>query len=107
MAFDRSARYSRSFVGFWLRALMAAGATVAVVGVASAGLLFSTARESVSLVFEPLSLMLMPGMLFGMYQAGPHDLEPKVILWASFGFYFAFFFALLEWRAWSRRRRRG
>jgi len=107
MAFGRGGKPGRSFAGFGLRVLMASAATAVVVGLASAGLLFSTARESVSLVLEPMSLMLMPGLLFGLYQAGPHDLDPRVILGASVGFYFMFFFSVLEWRAWSRRRRRG
>jgi hypothetical protein len=92
---------------FGLRMLIAAAAAALVIGMASAGLLFSTAPERISLIFEPMSLMLMPGLLFGIYEAGPHDLNPKVILWASGVFYFLFFLVVLEWWARSRQRRRG
>ena len=107
LAKERSSGWLWETSAFALRVLIAATAAALVVGMASAGLLFSTAPERISLILEPMSLMLMPGLLFGIYEAGPHDLNPKVILWASGVFYFLFFLVVLEWWARHRQRRRG
>jgi membrane protein DedA with SNARE-associated domain len=58
------------------------------------------------LIFEPLSLLLLPGMAVGVSVTGPHDLDPKMVVEASVIFYFVLFLAALEWRTWRQRRRR-
>ena len=93
-----------SFAAFMLRLVLAGVFTAAVIGIASFGLLFATAPEWASLIFEPLSLLLMPGLGIAMALSGPHDLEPSVVVTASIVVYFLLFLGLLEWRAWRRRR---
>lgn len=68
-------------------------------GLASAAMLFSTAPKWLSLIFEPISLLLLPGLVAGVVHTSPHDLEASVVLWAALLFYFVLFFCLLEWRA--------
>ncbi len=93
------------FAAFMLRIVLAGALTAAVIGIASFGLLFATAPAWASLIFEPLSLLLIPGLGIAMALSGPHDLEPSVVVTASIVVYFLLFFALLEARAWRRRNR--
>jgi len=94
------------FAGFMWRVVLAGVAAAVVVGLASVGMLFSTAPEWLSLIFEPLSLLFLPGLLVDMVQLGPHDLAPAVVVQASVAIYFVLFLGALEWRA-TRQRRRG
>jgi len=94
------------FAAFMSRLVLASVAAAIVVCIGSVGMLFSTGPEWSSLLFEPLSLVLLPGLLVGMVVSGPHDLEPEVVLNGTIVLYFLFFWAVLEWRAWRQRRRR-
>jgi hypothetical protein len=94
------------FAEFMWRVVLAGVAAAVVVGLASVGMLFSTAPEWLSLIFEPLSLLFLPGLLVDMVQVGPHDLAPAVVVQASVAIYFVLFLGALEWRA-RRQRRRG
>ena len=99
----RGRRHGPVAVVLW-RLLVAGLWTVAAVGLATMGLFFSTAPQWVSLALEPLSLLLMPGFVVGLVLAGPHDLDPAVIMQATIIFYMVLFFVLLSWR-WKRRAR--
>jgi hypothetical protein len=96
-----------AFPALMLRFVLAGVMAASVVGIGSACMLFSTGPEWASLIFEPVSLVLMPGLLVGMVLSGPHDLQPQVVLAGTIVFYFLLFWVVLEWRAWRRRRRRG
>ena len=93
------------FTQLMVRMVFAAMAAAVVVGIGSAGMLFTTGPEWASLAFEPVSLVLLPGLLVSMALSGPHDLDPDVVLNGTIVLYFLLFWALLEWRAWRQRRR--
>ena len=94
-----------SFPALMLRVVAAGVATAVVIGLGSVALLFVRAPAWLSLIFEPVSLLLLPGMMISMKHAGPHDLDPILILKSSVAFYFTFFLAWFELRAWRARRR--
>lgn len=77
-------------------------ATVATISLASLGEFFATAPEWISITLEPLSLLLMPGFAIALLAAGPHDLDPSIIVQVSIVFYLALFYWLLSWREWRR-----
>jgi hypothetical protein len=85
-----------------LRVMLAGLLATLVVGAGSLGMLFSSGPEWTSLVFEPVSLLLLPGLLVGILYSGPHDLDPHMVLLGTILFYFLLFWAVLEWRAWRR-----
>ena len=89
---------------FALRVLLAVGATAVVIGSGSFALLFETAPQAVSMVVEPLSLLLLPGLFYGIVRASSHALDSQEMMNASVVFYLCFFFLLFEYRAWSKRR---
>ena len=89
---------------FALRLLMALTATATVVAVGSAALLCERAPAAVSLVLEPLSLVLLPGLVYGIVRANEHALKTQEMFYASLAFYLCFFFLLFECLAWERRR---
>jgi cbb3-type cytochrome oxidase subunit 1 len=93
-------------LSFALRLLYTAAATAVVVIVGGTAMLFNTAPEWISVIVEPLSLLLVPGLVAGMVESGPHSLDPSIIVDASVIFYFVVFFVFFEARAWRRRRRR-
>ena len=88
-----------------LRFLYASIAAAAIVGIGSAAMLFTTGPEWASLLFEPMSLVLLPGLFVGMVLSGAHDLEPRIVLLGTIVFYIILIFALLELQAWRQRRR--
>jgi hypothetical protein len=94
------------FASLMVRIVLTSLATAFVVFVASAAMLFVTAPEWLSLIFEPLSLLMAPGLIAGLFASGPHDLNPVLVVKGSIVFYFLSFFCLLEWRAWRKRRAR-
>lgn len=85
-----------------LHVSLAAVVAMATVAMASAGMFLTTAPETVSLLFEPLSLLLMPGLLVSLLVVNAHDYSPPVVVETAFVFYFLFFLAAL-W-VWSRKR---
>jgi hypothetical protein len=91
------------FASFMLRVTQASVATAVLVTVASWAMLFNTAPAWISLIFEPLSLFLLPGLAVSVSMAGPHDLNPNVVVAASVVIYFVCFLAALEYRAYRRR----
>jgi hypothetical protein len=95
-----------AFPSFMLRVVLSSLGAAAVVFLGSVGMLFTTGPEWASLLFEPVSLLLLPGLLVGMFVSGPHDLDPHVVLNGTIVLYFLLFWMVLEWRAWRQRRRR-
>ena len=81
--------------------LLAAAALVSLATVA----IFATAQSAlVSLLIEPFSLLLLPGLLISLAAAGPHDFDSRLVVLASFVWYFLLFNLLFYWIA--RRRAR-
>ena len=81
---------------FLWRAFFAAGATALLISLAFFGLWVAIGPEWLGLLLEPLSLFLLPGFLVSVVVAGPHDLDPRVIVVASILLYFAAFYWLLR-----------
>ncbi len=86
-----------------LRTLLATLYAAVLIGLAVAGIFFTTAPELLSLLAEPFSLLLMPGLLVSLAVAGPHDYSPNIVLLVSLACYIVFFYFVLSWIA--RRRR--
>ncbi len=86
-----------------LRALLATLAGIVLTGLAVAGIFFTTAPEFVSLVAEPFSLLLMPGLIASLIAAGPHDYSPNIVILVSLGCYVVLIFLALT--SLARRRR--
>ncbi len=88
---------------------MALLCTAAVLGVAISCMFLTTSSEAVNLIFEPFSLLLMPGLvtalvlsnLHGHHAQRTHDFSSNQVLALAAVFYFCFFFAAFWW--WSRR----
>ena len=57
-----------------------------------------------SLLVEPISLLLMPGLLVSLAAAGPHDYKPNLVAIWSFVFYFIFFYVATGWFVHHRAR---
>jgi hypothetical protein len=93
-------------ISFALNMMLAGIATIVVVMIGATAMLFNTAPEWLSLIVEPLSLILLPGLCVGLAGTGPHDLEPHLVVDASVLFYFLLFLFLFQLRTWRRRRRR-
>jgi len=87
------------------RMLLAAIATAALVSMACAAMLLNTAPKWISLIFEPLSLFLLPGLAVDSLAVSPHDLDPTLVIEGCVVFYFLVFFGFLQWR--SRALQRG
>jgi hypothetical protein len=73
-----------------------------VVGAAVAAGFLTTAPKIISLMLEPISLLLMPGLVVSILTSGPHDYSPHIVTVVSLIFYALFFYAALHWI--SRRR---
>ncbi len=70
-----------------------------LVAIASAANFLTTAPKFISLLFEPLSLLLIPGLLASLLVAGPHDYNPLLVFQVSLVFYIVVFYWGLNWRA--------
>lgn len=76
--------------------LIAAAVTLVIAALASVGLLVTTAPEALSLAVEPLSLLLVPGLLVAVLTSSLHDISPVRVLSVSLVFYFLLTFFLLR-----------
>ncbi len=85
-----------------LRLFFSALAAAAILGIAYSGMFVSMAPRVVSESVEPLSLLLLPGLLFAIVSAGPHDFQPGTVLGAAAVFWFLAAFLFFTWRARSR-----
>ena len=100
-----------------LRILLAAILSAGVTAAASGAVFVTTAPALVSLLVEPVSLLLIPGLLVAMILANAtkpfhhaggkeptHDFTPQAVVAGALLFYFAFFLVALA--SYARRRRR-
>ena len=83
----------------WRRLLLSALLTGVLLAVSTAGMCVTSAPRLVSLLVEPFSLLLMPGLVVAIVVAGAHDFSPVSVVWIAAGFYFGFFYLVLTWRA--------
>ncbi len=52
----------------------------------------TSAPKALSLLIEPFSLLLMPGLVVAVLSAGAHDFSPLTVVCVAAAFYFCFFF---------------
>ena len=74
------------------RVIWSAILTAALVTVASCAMYVTAAPKFVSLVAEPFSLLLMPGLVAAVILSGPHDFIPTDVVYLAAIFYFVFFY---------------
>jgi len=74
------------------RVIGAAFLTASLVTVASGAMFVTSAPKFVSLLAEPFSLLLMPGLVAAVILSGPHDFVPIDVVYLAAIFYFCFFF---------------
>jgi len=89
---------------FFLRLVGSGAAAGAVAGVGMFGMLFMRAPAWVSLMFEPLSLLLLPGWLLSAWNTLSHEVRPHQVVEDSCVFYFVVIWLVAEART---RRGRG
>ena len=85
------------------RLLIAVVSAAALMALAVTAMYVTTAPPLLSLLLEPLSLLLLPGLLVSIVSAGPHDFSPGLVIYVAFGFYVALIYLLL-WLWWEPRR---
>ena len=87
-----------------LRRLAISAVLTAVLLVVSCAAMYVTfAPRIVSLLIEPFSLLLMPGLVVAIVMAGAHDFTPISVVCVAAIFYFCFFYLALAWRAKAAR----
>jgi hypothetical protein len=79
------------------RLALSALLTGALMYVACDAMYFTTAPKLISLLVEPFSLLLMPGLVVAIAFAGAHDFTPISVVCIAAAFYFGFFYCAL-WR---------
>ncbi len=88
------------------RAILALLLAAAIVALASAALYVTSAPPVVSLLVEPISLLLLPGLLVALVAAEPHDFTAmSVLVWSMLVYTPVSFFALRRWTSARMRRR--
>ena len=96
-------RFRRGVAGLLRRVLLSSLASVCIITVASMGLFVTSWPKALSLLLEPFSLLLTPGVVGSLLFTQTHDYTESAILLSNFIFYFEVCFALF-W-AWDRRSR--
>jgi hypothetical protein len=86
----------RSLQELWRVLLSVLGAGV-LMSLASAALFVTSAPKWVSLLVEPFSLLLVPGVAFSMLFTKAHDYTQWEILRGAFGFHVVVLYFLLRW----------
>ena len=66
-----------------------------LVSVATAAMYVTAAPKFVSLLIEPFSLLLMPGLVVAVILAGPHDFGPGSVVFIAAIFYCFVFWWIL------------
>jgi hypothetical protein len=74
------------------RLTISAAITTVIVVAGSAAMFVTSAPRLVSLLVEPFSLLLMPGLVVAILIAGPHDFTPIGVVAIASAFYLAFFY---------------
>ena len=87
----------------WKRLAIATILTCILVGLATEGMFVTSAPKALSLLIEPFSLLLMPGLLVAVLLGGAHDFSPLSVVCVAAVFYFGFFFWVLTRWAKSTR----
>lgn len=94
------------FLKVALRIALSAFFSLALVSLSLAGLFVTSAPEFISLLVEPFSLLLLPGVLLSIIPTGDHrDYPPDAAAYASLLFYFIVFYTALWLRERYKRRR--
>lgn len=78
--------------------LAAALLSASLVSAGVIGMFVTSAPRLVSLLMEPLSLLLTPGLAVVIVFAGPHDFAPLAVIWTSLLFYFVAIYLALALR---------
>ncbi len=86
-----------------LHLLLSAVVAAAILALACSGMFVAMAPRLISESVEPLSLLLLPGLLFAIASVGPHDFQPETVLQTSALFWFLIAFLFFTWRARNRR----
>jgi hypothetical protein len=89
------------------RLLAASLAAFALTAAGVGAMYLTTAPRFVSLAIEPVSLLLLPGLIVALIAAGGHDFTAEIVAQAAFFFYFVLLyvvFALRDRRASLARR---
>ena len=81
-----------------LHLLLSACLTAATMAVAYAALFVTTTPALVSLVVEPFSLLLLPGLLVSFAIGSHHDPSAGAVLLGAASFYLLLFYAVLARR---------
>lgn len=111
----RGGRTGRALLvrAFLARALLSGAGSCVLVGVASLAMMLTTAPRAVNLVFEPLSLLLLPGIVVAIAWttaqghahrhtrtfADNHDFSVSFVVLCTLAFYFVVLYWLLHLRA--------
>lgn len=90
-------------VSIWKRLAISAMLTACLVTLAAEAMFVTSSPKLVSLLVEPFSLLLMPGLVVAVIVAGPHDFSPLGVVSLTAAFYFGFFYWALTYWARSRR----
>ena len=80
-------------------------AAAVLVGAATAANYATAQPALISLLIEPFSLLLLPGLVISLAVAGPHDFSPLLVDEASFVWYVLLFYLVFTWAARRRRAR--
>jgi hypothetical protein len=96
-------RMTRTVVASGWYFLAASLATIVLMLAGTAALYVTSAPAWLSLLIEPFSLVLLPGLVFALATSGSHDFAPEAVIAISAVFYVGLLYAVLLWRA-SRRR---
>ena len=83
--------------------LAATVVTIVLMIAASAALYVTSAPEWLSLLLEPFSLLLLPGLVVAFATSGSHDFPPNLVIAVSAAVYLVLIYAVLLWRALARR----
>jgi hypothetical protein len=80
------------------RMLIALACSAVLTAAATTALYVTAAPKWISLLLEPLSLLLLPGLAIAMVVAGRQDFSPQAVIEASALFYLLCAYAWLLWR---------
>jgi uncharacterized membrane protein YoaK (UPF0700 family) len=87
-----------------MRRLVVAVLLTTLLMLCAAGALYVTSGPRwVSLLVEPVSLILLPGLVIALATSGSHDFPPEVVLAVSAAFYVGLLYAAQIWFAMRRR----
>jgi len=98
-------------LGLWARTVAGSGryflaailATIVLVVAGTSALYVTSAPAWVSLLVEPFSLLLLPGLMVALVTSGSHDFAPEAVIAVSAAFYVGFIYVALLLRAARRR----